>query len=456
MNILVVDDEQVYLQSMKRLLRWHGLKNVEICSSGQEAISRIREKDYDVVLLDLLMPVVDGLKVLEESKPFKPHTEFIIVTAVDVIAQAVKAIRLGAYDYLVKPVDNEHLVLSIERAYERRGLIAGLNIARYDRDKGGVPDAFSDTVTQSPRVKALISYAQVMARGGNPILVTGESGTGKELLARGIHRAGPSPGGPFVPVNISSIPETLFESQFFGHIKGAFTGASRDYRGYFEQADGGTLFLDEIGEFPQNLQSKLLRVLEEKTFSRIGESKPVRVDVRIVSATNMDLDKACQEGRFRLDLMYRLRSAQIHLPPLREREGDIPLLANHFLRQSCERYGRDVRGFSPEAMDILMRRPYPGNIRELSQVVENAVLLSDGTVILPQHLGEELAPPSLYGRSLVSLKENHEMHVLFVFHSCKGDRRQTAQILGITVRQLQRKLAEMKKNPRWKALIGDF
>lgn len=455
MNILVVDDEEVYLTSMKRLLRWHGMRNVETCANGQEAIRRIKEKDYDIVLLDLLMPGVDGMKVLEETKPFKPHTEFIIVTAVDVIANAVQSVRMGAYDYLIKPVDNEHLILSIERAYERRGLIAGLNLARYERDRE-VPDAFGDIITQCPRMKALLSYAQIMARSGNPILVTGESGTGKELLARGIHRAGPSPEGPFVPVNISSIPETLFESQFFGHIKGAFTGATRDYQGYFEQANGGTLFLDEIGEFPHQLQAKLLRVLEEKTFSRIGETRPIRVDVRIVSATNMDLDKACQEGRFRLDLIYRVRSAVIHLPPLREREGDISLLAAHFLKQAGARFSKDVRGFSPEAMDILLRKDYPGNIRQLSQMIENAVLLADSTMITPQQLGEEVPPPPLAARSLVSLKENYEMHVVYVFNHFKGDRKQTAQVLGVTVRQLQRKLAEMKKSARWRGVIGDF
>jgi DNA-binding NtrC family response regulator len=455
MNILVVDDEEVYLTSMKRLLRWHGMKNVETCANGQEAIRRIKEKDYDIVLLDLLMPGVDGMKVLEETKPFKPHTEFIIVTAVDVISNAVQSVRMGAYDYLIKPVDNEHLILSIERAYERRGLIAGLNLARYERDRE-VPGAFADTITQCPRMKALLSYAQIMARGGNPIMVTGESGTGKELLARGIHKAGPSPDGPFVPVNISSIPETLFESQFFGHIKGAFTGATRDYQGYFEQANGGTLFLDEIGEFPHQLQAKLLRVLEEKTFSRIGETKPIRVDVRIVSATNMDLDKACQEGRFRLDLIYRVRSAVIHLPPLQEREGDISLLAAHFLKQASARYNKDVRGFSPEAMDILLRKDYPGNIRQLSQIIENAVLLADSTTITPQQLGEEVPLPPLAARSLVSLKENYEMHVVYVYNHFRGDRKQTAQVLGITVRQLQRKLAEMKKSARWRSLIGDF
>ena len=455
MKILVVDDEAVTLSSMKRLLRWQGIRDVETCDSGKEAIRRIKEGDHDLVLLDLLMPEVDGIQVLEAAKPFKPGTEFIIITAVDVVAQAVKAIRLGAYDYLVKPVDNEHLMRVLERAYERKGLMAGMNLARQARDTRQ-PDGFAAIVTASPQIRALLSYAQIMARGGNPILITGESGTGKELLARGIHLEGPSPSGPFVAVNISSIPETLFESQFFGHIKGAFTGALRDYEGFFEQADGGTLFLDEIGEFPQQMQSKLLRVLEEKSFTRLGETKPIRVDVRIISATNKDLDKACQEGKFRLDLMYRLRSAQIHLPPLRERKDDIPVLAAHFLRLAVEKHAKTVHGFSPEAMDILMRRDYPGNVRELAQIVENAVLLADTTTILPRHLGEEIAAAPLYARSLCSLKENYETHVLYVLHHTRGDRKQAAQILGITVRQLQRKLVEMRRNPRWKMLLGDL
>jgi len=454
MKLLVVDDEDVTLSSMKRLLRWQGIKDVETCDSGKEAIRKIKAGDYDIVLLDLLMPEVDGIQVLEATKPFRPYTEFIIITAVDVISQAVKAIRLGAYDYLVKPVDNEYLMRSLERAYERKGLLAGMNLARRDSDTVQ-PAGFSEIVTQSAQIHSLLSYAQIMAKGGNPVLITGESGTGKELLARGIHREGPSPNGPFVAVNISSIPETLFESQFFGHVKGAFTGAMRDYEGFFEQADGGTLFLDEIGEFPQQMQSKLLRVLEDKSFARLGETKPIRVDVRIISATNKDLDKACQEGKFRLDLMYRLKSAHVHLPALRERKDDIPVLAAHFLKLATEKHRKHVHGFSPEAMDILLRRDYPGNVRELAQIIENAVLLADTTTIVPRHLGEEIASPQLFSRSLCSLKENYEAHVIYVLNHTRGDRKQAAQILGITVRQLQRKIVEMRRNLRWKLLLGD-
>ncbi|MCX7635296.1 MAG: sigma 54-interacting transcriptional regulator, partial [Syntrophales bacterium] len=289
-----------------------------------------------------------------------------------------------------------------------------------------------------------------------PVWLQGESGTGKELFARGIHRAGPTPEGPFVAVNVSAIPSTMFETQFFGHVRGAFTGAEANYRGFFEQAHGGSLFLDEIGELPYGLQSKLLRVLEDKSFTPLGGNKSISVDVRVISATNMDLDKACQEGRFRLDLLYRLKSIHIHLPPLREREGDIPLLAVHFLREAAAKHGRPIEDFSPEAMDVLIRGHYPGNVRELAQVVENAVLIAESSLILPHHLQVRPAKPSLFTRRLCSLRENDEVHVAYVLMQCQGDRRKTAKILGITVRQLQRKLAKMRRDPVWREALVDL
>jgi len=455
MRILIVDDEEVALNSVKRLLKWRGIRNVETCNNGRDAIARIKETDFDIVLLDLLMPEIDGLQILESTKPFRPHTEFIILTAIDDIPTTVKAIRLGAYDYLVKPVDNDLLFVAIKRAYEHRGLLIGLS-ATAGYDKSQVPKAFGAIVTQCPQMCSILSYAQVMAQGGNPIMITGESGTGKELVARGIHQAGPMPLGPFIAVNVSAIPASMFESQFFGHIKGAFTGADAPHRGYFEQADGGTLFLDEIGEMPLGLQTKLLRVLEEKSFYPLGASKPVWVDVRVVSASNRNIEKACQEGNFRLDLLYRLKSVHIHLPPLRERAGDVPLLAAHFLRRSCDTHKKEITGFSPEAMERLNSRDYPGNVRELAQIIENAVLLVDAGLILPAHLGMASDAPSPAGRHLCTLKENDEAHLVYVLSRAKGDRGKVAQILGITVRQLQRKIAAMKKNPQWESALRDI
>lgn len=456
MRILVVDDEHMALTSLKRLLNRRGFDNVEICADGGNAINKIKAQEFDLVLLDLLMPDVDGLQVLEAVKPFRPHTEFIILTAMDDVTTAVKAVRLGAYDYLVKPVDNERLLLSIERAFERKGLLTGFIGAPSKIGKIDIHEAFSDTITQCLRMMELLAYAQIMARSGNPILITGASGTGKELLARGIHRAGPFSNGPFIAVSLSSVPETLFESQVFGHVKGAFTGAEQDHVGFFEQADGGTLFLDEIGELPLKLQVKLLRVLEEKSVTRVGATGPVPVNVRIVSATNMDLDKALQEGRFRLDLMCRLKSVHIHLRPLLEREGDIPLLASYYLKKACARHKKDIRGFSPEALDVLICKDFPGNIRELAQLVENAALIAESDLILPRHLGEEHAPFFSFARTLCTLKEEHEKHFAYVLSHTKGDRKKAAGILGVSVRQVQRKLARMKNDPRWKPAIKDL
>jgi len=449
MKIFIVDDEPKMLTSHSRLLKQRGIRNVEICDNGSEAITRIKEQDFDIVLLDFLMPEVDGLQVLESTKPYKPHTEFIMLTGVSDLTTVVKAIRLGAYDYLVKPVDTERLLLTIQRAYEHKGLITGLAGARSHKDDLVIPKEFDLIITQDPRMKELLSYTQIMARGGNPILITGESGTGKELLAQGIHRAGQFSGGPFIAVNVSSIPETLFESYFFGHVKGAFTGAVQDFAGYFEQTNNGTIFLDEIGELPLILQTKFLRVLEEKTITRIGETKSKRVDFCIVSATSKDLNEACKKGSFRLDLFYRIKSAHVHLPPLRERKGDISLLAHYFLKKACERHKKDIHDFSSEAMELLISRDFPGNIRELAQVVENAVLLAETNTILPDHLGtHELS--YTYKRSLdrlCSLKENEEAHVSYVLSHTKGDKKQAAHMLGISVRQLNRKLAVMKNPP---------
>ncbi len=452
MKILIVDDEQVALTSIRRTFRRRGFNDVEICDNGKEAIDLIRKNDFDIVLLDLLMPGVGGMEVLTSTKPFKPATEFIILTAVDDVATAVKAVRNGAYDYLVKNVDPDRLLLSVQRAYERKGLLAGLAGASTRQDRK-VPEIFSEIVTQSPRMIELLSFAQVMAKSGSPVVITGESGTGKELLARGIHRGGPDPDGPFVPVNVSSIPETLFESQFFGHVKGSFTGAQADHPGFFRQAHGGTLFLDEIGELPFHLQAKLLRVLEDKTVTPLGDRRSYSVSVRIVSATNQNLNKACQENKFRLDLYFRLKSADIHLPPLRERDGDVPLLAAHFLEKSRKRHGKDIKGFHPETLKLLTQRDYPGNVRELKQVVETAVLLTESEWVLPQTLGGVPRQQDPFERSLSTLKEDADKHLLWVLKQIGGDRKEAADILGVSVRQVQRRLAQIKQEGLWKELV---
>ena len=454
MKILIVDDEHLTLKTIQRLLRRRGLRNCDLCDNGAEAISMLKKKQYDVVILDIIMPEVDGLRVLEVAAPMNPQTEFIVLTALDEVTHAVRAIKLGAYDYLVKPLDNERLLLTIERAYERKGMKAGLG-ATLGRDLD-VPECFHDVVTRSTRMKELLVYAQVMAHSGNPILISGESGTGKELVVRGIHRASLYSKGPFVPVNMAAIPESLFESHFFGHVKGTFTGAEKDHVGYFEQAHGGTLFLDEVGELPLNLQPKLLRVLEDKTFTRLGDTKPTQVDIRIVSSTNRDLEKACREHAFRIDLLFRLKSAHIALPPLRDRTGDILLLANHFLSQVSREMGRESKGFSPEAMRILNSKQYPGNVRELFHLVTNAAIMARGEVIQPFHLSAEDTALKSFSRTLCSLRENEDAHVIYVLNQTGGNRKETARILGVSVRQIQRKVAALREDPRWRELLGDI
>lgn len=452
MKILIVDDERTALRTVARILKRHGLRDVETCDNGRDAIERLKEKRYDIALLDLIMPEIDGLQILEEVKPLRPRTEFIILTAMDELSTAVRAIRLGAYDYLVKPAEHERLLLSIERAYERKGLLAGLPGAFCEED-GREKGAFSSIVTQNTRMKELLAYASIMARSGTPVLITGDSGTGKELLAQGLHLAGTNPKGPFTPVNVAGVPESLFEGEFFGYVKGAFTGAEKDHPGYFERTDGGTLFLDEIGELSLSLQAKFLRVLEEKAISRLGDTKSKQVSFRAISATNRDLDRACREGSFRLDLLYRLRSVHIHLPPLRDRKDDIPLLASHFLKKYSYMHKKDVQDFSPDAMEILICKEYPGNIRELSQIVEKAVLLCDSKFISARHLGEESAPHMLSVRTPCTLKENDEIHLAFVLNLTRGNTRETADILGVTMRQVQRKILQMREDPRWSAFL---
>jgi two-component system response regulator AtoC len=446
-RILVVDDEEVARRSVRRLLQRRGYDDVDLCADGREAIAAIRAGGYDIVLLDLLMPGMDGLEVLAAAKPQAPDTEFILVTAVDEVANAVRAVRLGAYDYLVKPVDNERLVLSLERAVEHRGLRAGL--ARPD-GCGGRPleisTAFANFITASPRMREILAYADIMARSGLTILITGESGTGKELLAQGIHRAAAASPGPLVAVNVAAIPTSLFESQFFGHIKGSFTGAVADQAGFFEQAGNGSLFLDEIGELPFAQQAKLLRAIEEKRVTRIGSSRSIPFRAQLISATNQDLETACREGCFRPDLLYRLKGAHIHLPPLRERREDIPLLMRHFWQEACERHGRS--GLAPPApfVENLLRQDIPGNVRELRHTVEQAVLLA-GTPVSSwlTHPGSGLpAPKPLAETGLCSLRQSDARHVRFVLEQAGGNRQAAARILGITARQLYRRLAAMR------------
>ncbi len=442
-KILVVDDDQGMREFMEIMLTQEGY-DVACADNPVKAISLCRKNAYDLVITDLKMPRIDGIEFLKTIKDQRPETVVILITAYASGETAVNAMKEGAYDYVEKGGNIEELKQIVRQALLKNGLPGETQPAK----KESAGEAFCGMIGASREMAKIFATIRKVADTPANILILGESGTGKELVARAIHQNSSRSKMPFMAINSGGIPETLLESELFGYMKGSFTGAYADRPGLFELARGGTVFLDEIGELPIGLQAKLLRVLEDKTFAPLGADRPVRVEVRLVSATNTNLEAACQEGKFRMDLMYRLKSAYVCLPPLRDRRGDIPLLASHFLQKACARHGKNIGGFSAEAMTALARREYPGNIRELAQIVENAALLAAGPAITPADLGANGALPEPQGsassRSLCTLKENDAAHVRFVLEAAGGNRREAARILGITVRQLQRKLAELK------------
>lgn len=441
MKILIVDDEQEVLLSLKRLFHRNSFEEVEIQSSSTSATEQILSNNYDVVLLDMLMPEMDGYEILEKTKPFKPDTEFIMLTAVDDIQSAVKAIRLGAYDYLVKPAEPERIIHTVERAFERKIL---LNRVHFNK-QNDINPVFAEIITSSEKMYEIFNYTEQVTKSTNPILITGESGTGKELIARAIHKLSYTQEAPFITVNVTSVPESLFESHFFGYKKGSFTGAVQDHPGYFVQADKGTLFLDEIGELPLHLQSKLLRVLEDKYVIPVGDTRQINFNCRIVSATNVDLNELCKNNKFRLDLLFRLRFAEIHLPPLNDRGNDIEMLIEYFAKKFSIKYDKNVL-ISDADLQTLKRKKYPGNIRELSQIIENFVLTS-ASKIFDELNNSPVSASRTNEVFLKSLKENSREHISTILKYCGNDKNRAAKILGISLRQLQRKIKEMNNQP---------
>jgi DNA-binding NtrC family response regulator len=399
-RVLVVDDEPSLLKALEALLRRRG-HEVTALECPITATQRLAQEDFDVALLDVKMPQLSGLELLHAVKHRRPEVEVIMMTGHATVETALAALKAGAYDYLTKPFDDVELVArAVAKASERKALFdRNRELETQLRERSGASPE-GGLVGASAGIREVTRMVDAVAYSSATVLVTGESGTGKELVARALHAKSPRRAHPFVALNCGALTETLLESELFGHVKGAFTGAQRDQKGLFDAADGGTIFLDEIGDIPPPTQVRLLRVLQEGEIKRVGSADSVRVDVRVIAATHRDLPKLVKAGKFREDLFYRLNVINVPLPPLRDRVEDIPLLAHHFLRRYAERLGKKVRSVTPEAIDLLSGYRWPGNVRELENAVERAVVLCRGDAILPGDL-----PPAVTGRTAPLVRE---------------------------------------------------
>ena len=446
-SILIVDDDKAHRTMLSTVLSGWGYAVTE-ADDGDVAVEAVRERPYDLILMDIKMIKLSGLEALEAVKTVNPAIPVVLMTAYSSVETAVDALRKGAYDYLTKPFDFDELRLALQRATEHRRLKEDNRLLR---EALGVQFDRRNIIGSSPVMTDLMETVAQVAPTEATVLITGESGTGKELIAGAIHFNSPRKDGPFVKVNCAAVTETLFESELFGHEKGAFTGALKRKEGRFQQAHNGTLFLDEISEISPAMQVKLLRAVQEREFNLVGGEDVVRVDVRVVAATNRNLEQEIESGAFREDLYYRLNVISLHAPPLRERKDDIPLLARHFLNRFAERNGKMVMGLTPAAMDRLTRYEWPGNVRELVNAMERAVVLSRHEYIdvaeLPLALrgdsdDEPAASPDPVLSGNVSLDELEKTAILKTLEATEGNKSEAARRLGITRKTLHNKLKQ--------------
>ena len=448
--IMVVDDDQGLLFSIRTALLSAGLPDPVLVSDSRQVGELIRSNGFHLVLLDLIMPHLDGMEVLKQIKTESPATECIIVTAVDEVAMAVQAMRFGAYDYLVKPLDLERTIIAIGHALERYQLRQGMALferpQRFEDLK--FPEKFAAMVARDESMALVFHQAEICAQSDYNVMITGETGVGKGMLARIIHQISARGNGPFVAVNMPAFSSSLFEDDIFGHIRGAYTGAVSDKRGFFETAQGGTLFLDEITELAPAMQGKLLRVIEEKEFYRLGSTQIVNVDLRILSASNRNVSEAMTSGHLRRDLYFRLNEYHIHIPELRRRPKDIPVLADRFMKLHARKNNKPVRQISCELTQALQHYDFPGNVRELENIIASAFLL-EATDTLRLSSAQNLllsSKPTLSrpDKTFLSLDELQQRQILQAMHLTGGNRTRAARMLGIGLRTLQRKLKSLE------------
>jgi DNA-binding NtrC family response regulator len=449
-KILVVDDEVQVREMLRKNLTQMGGFPVDVASNGVEALEKIEKDVFDLVLTDLRMPEMDGIELLKTIKANRPDILVIIMTAYGSIETAVDAIKRGADDYITKPIDFNDLLLHISKAQKESLLLKENRLLRMEvRQKF----EFSNIIGKSQKIREIFSLIEKVAPSSSTVIIYGGSGTGKELVAKAIHYHSPRADRSFVPFNCGAIPETLVESELFGHTKGAFTGAIQAKRGLFEEADGGTIFLDEIATLPAAAQVKLLRVLQEKEVMMVGSTERIRIDVRVIAATNENLEVKMKEGRFRDDLFYRLQVFPISLPDLKDRQEDIPLLANHFLEVYTKATQKQIRAISREAMNFLIEYHWPGNVRELENVIERAVIMSDQESLtprdLPDYLREEFSNLVKKGlKARKSLDEIKEEYISEILKETGGNKKAAADILKVNPRTLYRFEKKVQTSPK--------
>lgn len=446
-RILVVDDEESIREFLEIMLKRDGYQ-VTTANNGAQALEHYKKTNFDLIITDIQMPQVSGMELLEQVKDRDPDVVVVMITAFGSTESAVEAMKKGAYDYITKPFKIDEIKLTLQKALEKRSLVTeNVQLKR----ELGKEYSFSNIIGSSAAMLRIFEMVKRLSTANSNVIISGESGSGKELVAKALHYNSNLKDKPFVTVNCGAIPENLMESELFGHKKGSFTGAVADKRGLFEVANGGTIFLDEIGELPSHMQVKLLRVLQEGTFRRVGGTEDVHVNVRVIAATNRHLEQMISKGQFREDLYYRLNVIHIQTPPLRDRRTDVPILAQHFLNKYTKEFNKPIKGISTEALDLIKRYEYPGNVRELENIMERAVALESSSVIMPESLPASLRMPqeglmkelahveiSPEGVDLEKMVGEFEKTVLIkALRQTGGIKKHAAKLLNITFRSMR-------------------